>query len=474
MANLHELSDPIPQNMIESLRDALTNIQGNILGGHGRDRSVLICLQFKAEDQEESRQEMVKKVKKWIHNLAPRVTSAQRQLDDATDYTQYDIPGSLFISFFLSAKGYEYLGCDLPGDSEAFREGMKERGKVLHDPPMNTWEEGYQQRIDAMVLLADNDENLLLRKACQILDTVKPIANVCIIEHGRTLRNEHGENIEHFGYVDGRSQPLFFAEGVKREKGENDGTSVWNPAAGPNLVVVQECNRGEAEAGYGSYLVFRKLEQNVRAFKEKEKELAETLGLTGENEERAGALAIGRFEDGTPVVLHKTEGLHAPISNNFTYADDPDGLKCPLHAHIRKVNPRGELVGENERVHRVARRGIPYGKRKKEPKDEPSIEELPTEGVGLLFMCYQKDIANQFEYLQTQFANKPHCLKPRTEIDPIIGQPQKGVDVSQQWPLAWGTSREQRKFEPFAFHGFVTLKGGEYFFAPSISFLKAI
>jgi hypothetical protein len=110
MANLHELSHPIPQNMIESLRDALTNIQGNILGGHGRDRSVLICLQFKAEDQEESRQEMVKKVKKWIHNLAPRVTSAQRQLDDATDYTQYDIPGSLFISFFLSAKGYEYLG----------------------------------------------------------------------------------------------------------------------------------------------------------------------------------------------------------------------------------------------------------------------------------------------------------------------------------------------------------------------------
>jgi Dyp-type peroxidase family len=358
---------------------------------------------------------------------------------------------------------------------------MKQATDRLHDPCVNAWETAYQRRIDAMVLLADNDENLLLREARQLLDTVKPIANVCAIEHGRTLRDKHGANIEHFGYVDGRSQPLFFAEGVKREKGENDGTSVWNPAAGPNLVLVREPNRAETDCG--SYLVFRKLEQNVRAFKEREEELAEALRLTGEDEERAGALAIGRFEDGTPVVLLKTEGLHDPIPNNFTYADDPDGLKCPLHAHIRKVNPRGELdkklqippdSPEREGMRRVARRGIPYGIREKEPKDDPSIDELPTAGVGLLFMCYQRDIAHQFEYLQAQLANKPNHLTDQTGIDPIIGQVQRGAEVLQQWPTQWGTCRGQCTPEPFSFYGFVTLKGGEYFFAPSISFLKTI
>jgi Dyp-type peroxidase family len=472
MASLHELADPIPQDKIESLRDTLTNIQGNILGGHGRNRSVQIFLQFKHDaDMDE--------VKKWIHDLAPRATSEQRQLDEAEDYTQYHISGSLFISFFLSAKGYEYLGYDLTGYTQEFQDGMKQATDRLHDPPVSTWEEAYQKRIDAMVLLADNDENFLLREARQILDTIKPIAKVCTIEHGRTLRNKHGENIEHFGYVDGRSQPLFFAEGIKQETMTRDGTSVWKPDAGPNLVVIREPNRREADCG--SYLVFRKLEQNVRAFKEKEEQLAEAVGLTGEDAERAGALAIGRFEDGTPVVFHKTDGIHAPIPNNFTYLDDPAGRKCPLQAHIRKVNPRGELdkkcgipsdSPESERNRRVARRGIPYGKREREPKDNPSLEELPEAGVGLLFMCYQSDIAKQFEYLQAQLANNPDHLRDRTGIDPIIGQARERAAVSQQWPAQWGACREQHK--AFSFYGFVTLKGGEYFFAPSINFLKTL
>ena len=76
-----------------------------------------------------------------------------------------------------------------------------------------------------------------------------------------------------------------------------------------------------------------------------------------------------------------------PYPTTSPIADDPDGLKCPLHAHIRKINPRGELdkkstilpnSPERERMRRVAHRGIPYGTRETEPKDDPSIEELPT------------------------------------------------------------------------------------------------
>lgn len=210
--------------------------------------------------------------------------------------------------------------------------------------------------------------------------------------------------------------------------------------------------------------MFRKLEQHVRAFKERERALAQALGLTGADTKRAGALVVGRFDDGTPVVVQPTAGRP---TNNFTYDGDPDGEKCPLQAHIRKVNPR------QQGMPRIVRRGITYGQRGKEPKDNPSLEELPSEDVGLLFMCYQRNIKNQFEFVQLAWANNPQCpVNQATGIDPVIGQP-GGMGAGQQkWPVQWNDPREQH--ELFDFHGFVTLKGGEYFFAPSLHFLKNI
>ena len=43
----------------------------------------------------------------------------------------------------------------------------------------------------------------------------------------------------------------------------------------------------------GSYFIFRKLEQNVRRFKEGEEQLASDLGLVDEDRERAGAMLVG-------------------------------------------------------------------------------------------------------------------------------------------------------------------------------------
>jgi deferrochelatase/peroxidase EfeB len=211
--------------------------------------------------------------------------------------------------------------------------------------------------------------------------------------------------------------------------------------------------------------VFRKLEQNVRAFKEYEQQFAQALGLTGKDVKRAGALVMGRFEDGTPVVLKCTPGGYTSAPNNFNYDKDLDGARCPLQAHIRKVNPR------KEGVPRIVRRGITYGNREKEPQDNPSLEELPSEGVGLLFMCYQKSISQQFEVLQYLYANDrrfPEEQEPG--IDPIIGQPGANGVGELKWPVHWNDPRDQHK--RFDFHSFVTLKGGEYFFAPSIHFLK--
>jgi Dyp-type peroxidase family len=472
MASLHELTEPIYHGTLKNLQEnpqkPLESLQGNILHGHGRDRSVHIFLRFKDGKETDA--------KRWIKGLAAakRITSAQQQLDETERYRRDKSRGSLFMSFFLSAKGYEYLYPEqkdkLRFDDEAFLRGMNAAQHRLNDPPKEAWEEGYQNDIHAIVLLADDDESFLRGEADKLCADVKTYAEVCAVEHGKVMWNRQNYpqeySVEHFGYVDSRSQPLFFQSDIERESLERDGTNVWDPGAGPDLVLVQD-PYGRKGCDSGSYLVFRKLEQHVRAFKEYEQQFAQALGLTGEDVKRAGALVMGRFEDGTPVVLKCTSGLSTPVPNNFTYDADPDGQKCPLQAHIRKVNPR------QKGVPRIVRRGITYGKREKEPQDNPSLEELPLEGVGLLFMCYQRNIAQQFEVLQYLYANDPRIPgKQEPGIDPIIGQP-GGNGVGQlKWPAQWNDSRDKHK--PFDFHSFVTLKGGEYFFAPSIHFLKNI
>jgi Dyp-type peroxidase family len=244
----------------------------------------------------------------------------------------------------------------------------------------------------------------------------------------------------------------------------------WNPLAPLKLALVPDSG-GKDGVSFGSYFVFRKLQQNVRAFKEAEQRLAHVLGLEEGDKERAGAMIIGRFEDGTPLVLSQRDG-HSPAEpdNDFTYDRDQHGSCCPFHAHIRKVNPRGESGAENERAHLVVRRGITYGDRSDDPNDEETPpDQRPTGGVGLLFMAYQSDIGNQFEYMQKHWANNPNYVVPGAGLDPLIGQ----ASADYRWPVLWGRASALTT-APLTVGGLVTLKGGEYFFAPSISFLKSL
>ena len=447
MASLHELTEPIYDGTLKNLQEdpqkPLESLQGNILRGHGRDRSVQIFLQFKKGENNQ--------VKSWIKGLAQAecITSAQRQLEETEAYRRDKTPGKLFMNFFLSAKGYEYLRPKhkLHFDDEAFLCGMKAAQHRLNDPPAKDWETEYKNDIHAMVLLADDDEGRLRKKKKELCENVRAHAEICAVEHGKVMWNRQNYPqeypVEHFGYADSLSQPLFFQSDIERESPERDGKNGWDPGAGPALVLVQD-PYGRDGCDSGSYLVFRKLEQYVRAFKEHEQHLAHALGLAGDEAKRAGALVMGRFEDGTPVVLECAPGQSKPVRNNFTYRDDPHGQKCPLQAHIRKVNPR------QKGVPRIVRRGITYGKREKEPQDNPHLEELPLEGVGLLFMCYQRSIVQQFEVLQCLYANDPRFPgEQRPGIDPIIGQP-GGNGVGQlKWPARWNDPRE--KHQPFRF-----------------------
>ena len=95
--------------------------------------------------------------------------------------------------------------------------------------------------------------------------------------------------------------------------------------------------------------------------------------------------------------------------------------------------------------------------------------DRPRTGVGLLFMAYQRDLAKQFEFLQGVWANDDAFARADTGIDPIIG---RGAGADHVHRAAWGDPAAKTHRQRFA--DFVTLKGGEYFFAPSLGFFRGL
>ena len=454
-----------------AVKALLNDLQANILKGHGRRHTLNVFLRFDPAAAVANRA--------WLRALAPRIKTAKQQLDEVKAFKEHGTPGETVRLLFLSASGYAALGLAAKKpivDATAFDAGMKARGLALNDPDASGWDAHFQGEVHAMILIGDLSDALVNLALTELFIGKPPGVQVLGDERGRANFNGNGDGIEHFGYVDGRSQPLLLQGDVEDEGHDTDGANVWDPAFPVGQVLVKDPGSPGAK-GFGSYFVFRKLEQNVRDFKAREEALADHLELVGDDRERAGAMMVGRFEDGTPVVLQKADGMHHPVPNNFTYAADPDAVRCPFHAHIRKSNPRGESQAlgatlAQERAHIMARRGITYGERSKaEVEGKLEFTDQPTEGVGLLFMAYQKDIQNMFEFTQGSWVNNRGFVKPKTGVDPVIGQDRPFVadDPKDQHMFPeWGSDPDAAQ-KSFEFRGFVTLKGGEYFFAPSLS-----
>ena len=150
----------------------------------------------------------------------------------------------------------------------------------------------------------------------------------------------------------------------------------------------------------GSYLVYHKLHQNVAAFRN----YLETEGRKYPGgKAKLAAKFVGRWQDGTPLALSpngENPALAADSmrNNDFSYDDDPAGAHVPLGAHIRRMNPR-ETFGVGGKIanrHRIARRGLPYGKWC--PYDQPvndndrtavPVHQMPASNVVFEFVWQQ-------------------------------------------------------------------------------------
>ncbi len=436
----------------EEFKTLSKTLQGNILSPHGRDNAAHIFIEF--NNQETAR--------KFIDTyMIKRITTAAQQKADSEAFKRGESKGfRTFMNFSLSMSGYRLLNVNakkIPTDS-SFRNGMKSKQRQLNDPDSSLWQIEYQKDWHALIVVCNKSLKNLKNRVSNIKKELnKSSAKSLYVEMGKGIRNNEGNHIEHFGYVDGISQPHMLTDKIDdgRISIEN-----WNPKGKLALALVEEPN-DENQKSYGSYLVFRKLDQNVKAFRDAEDALAKKMQISIDY---AGAQMVGRYRNGTPLIpISPPQPTSAGKMNDFNFSSDrTTGSKCPFGSHIRKTNQRGSKTPGGAQF---PRRGITYG------------GDLTTDahgGVGLLFMAYNSNIGRQFEFMQSAWANNvnfPGGVNGPNGIDSIIGQ---GNDaVGQVYFKKWGDDNSLVREKP-SVGRFVTMKGGEYFFTPSLSFLKSI
>jgi Dyp-type peroxidase family len=464
------------------------DVQGIVLYGYkDLPYSAYLLWRFSTESGLAKRQ--------WLAELAGRLTRANSGGEEDEPGTARAAPGSSrpAINLALTATGLQQLGIGEPtldGFSLEFLEGMAplpsdetrppRRSNVLGDLGESSpqhWDWGGWRRereIDGLLLLFAADENLLLQLVESETRKMAGVAQPIPIE----LRGHFNDDLkEHFGFTDGISQPLIEGAPQRRRRKHSDAkqASISRVKPGEFLLGYRNerndriCAKGtEPKAKRdvrlnGTYLVFRQLEQDVAAFDAFVSSLAADLGKT---RDWVGARLMGREPDGTPLIKRGTDAPKGDARNDFLYHyEDRFGLACPIGSHVRRANPRDSLGPDPDtalrlsKMHRIIRRGRPYGKRWERS------EHAEDDSRGMLFIALNADIAGQFEMIQHTWLNNRNFGGLCTGTDPISHFDDGGVITIQRRP----TNLHIRRAAPF-----VRVRGGAYFFLPGIQVLRDI
>ena len=278
----------------------------------------------------------------------------------------------------------------------------------------------------------------------------------------------------HFGYRDGIAQPSIALAG-------DTGPPDMQPASGPGefLLGKDYVNQyagnfiGDLPAALcdnATFAALRMLKQDVRAF---ENLIRQAGKLHNMKPGLVAAKMMGRWRNGAPLMLAPEapdRSIHPDQLNNFDYAptaehptyyDDADGLRCPVGAHIRRLNPRGALTTGKPHGRRIIRRGIPYGPAFDRKQPDDGIER----GLMGLFIC--GDLEMQFEFLMRVWANRDIQTRGlRNTRDPILGaQPPEGG----KFVIRTGDTRDPIELNV---PRLVTTRGSLYLLIPGIGGLR--
>jgi deferrochelatase/peroxidase EfeB len=339
---------PTPLRSLTSadLKDNLHDIQDNvvtpILMRYGRH----IFLKFTDGS----------KARGWLGDLLKHVNARRRE--HGTRFT---------VNIGFTYEGLKALGMSqrsLDSFPEAFRVGMRGRADVVGDVGPHApehWEGGLGgPDIHAMGLIrTDSDEGR--EEATRIIrEDIEAFGGVEIrfVQDTTALAHENGigSEGEHFGFADPISQPPIEGADAPSYPGdgvlENDGT--WRALKPGEFLLGYEDEAGalgtQAPEPFelrlnGTYVVFRKLYQDVAAFRRYLVSAAKALYGSDDqhHQELVAAKMMGRWRSGCPIDLSPEKDDPAIAAdpnrrNDFTYAGDGQGLRCPLGSHLRPTS----------------------------------------------------------------------------------------------------------------------------------------
>ncbi|MBK1660859.1 Dyp-type peroxidase [Paracraurococcus ruber] len=345
---------------------------------------------------------------------------------------------------------------------------------------------------------------------------------------------------EPFGFMDGISDPFYAGQdglpagGGKIMPGPFDPSRSWSPLAAGEFLLGQPSEGQETPPASvpweftrnGTFMALRKLHQNTRTFDETMAMHAITYKEVGGFEtledaaETLKAKMVGRWKNGIPLTAAPTladaeyrlkpflpalatadavrkgqlpkEAMTDEVKRklaeyndllvNFRYADDPDGVKCPFGAHLRRVNPRDMLDPDpdNQKAkqtttqltnrRRILRRGLPYGPVDPVEFEKSRQDDQAEHGVFIMALC--SSLFRQFEFIQQQWIQYGLDLDSGNDACPITGRRDKDNRQANKFVVPVDGDCGRAPFIAANLPQFVETRGGEYFFIPSITALR--
>jgi Dyp-type peroxidase family len=447
-----------------------TDIQGFVLRGYNLPFARHLFLHF--EDATHARN--------LIFRLIDQITTGQR-------WDHGKPQSTLNIAFtHRGLVALELPAATLLSFPVEFQQGMKKRAEILGDTGANDPEKWdslwHDDRIHAWLGINAVSADALDIRSAQLQSLMNETGGAILLgsqDAAQLVIDGEPCNKEHFGFTDGFGNPDYL--GVERDSQPGQGklmpNGTWERLATGELLLGYADEAGELPpapvphllASNGTFMVYRKLHQNVATFRTY---LDQHAALYAGGKEKLASKFIGRWRDGTPIELSPDQPDQSIVkdsnrSTNFTFSEDPEGTRCPIGAHVRRVHPR-DAFGFNGKLvdrRRVTRRGLPYGK--PVPESEPATD---TDEHGVIFIALNASLVRQFEFIQQQWINYGNDAHQGNDKDMLLGN----HGGHGRYAIQGDNAPTNPPFVCSHLPNFVELRGGDYFFLPSITALGMI
>ncbi|WP_295393098.1 hypothetical protein [uncultured Thiodictyon sp.] len=508
----------------------LLDIQGNVLRVYGRFRYPVARYVFlNLRDSAKGRA--------FVGAVTGRVTTSANWGPGPDQVPQPDWTVNIAFTY-QGLKELELPRTSLIGFSPEFVAGMKGRKDILGDDGPSSpqywdpiWRENRETReqdVHVFISLNAHTKGLLEDGYAWLKGVIEATQGGVVLLSGHlgdnhavmdyqdgqaVMENGQPSAKEHFGYTDGIGDPVF--EGLPRGsasvlgRGKQMADGSWAPLAVGEFLLghIDEAQEYPPAPNpillsrNGTYMVYRKLHENVGTFNAYLDEHAKHFPG---GKELLAAKFVGRWRDnGAPLVKAPDQASKAAFDaqlaaadpqgqdallSSFTYDDDMSGGRCPFSAHIRRINPRASLEftrdptdvpgslkvskdafdtpGALTNRRRILRRGLPYGEVKDPTRDDGNH--------GIIIMILNVDINRQFEFVQQQWINYGNDFKAANDKEILLGNHSADERFASKAVIQVDPNGDDPPYFLSKIPRLVETRGGDYFFVPSMTALRMI